>query len=124
MGTLDLSVGLMQIPNNMPDGFDWLTNTQGGANTFQDKLSTVASWVAGLQKQYPSLPNLSGTQQEDNALVLYGGFGSGDYIWMPNSSDNGWDDSYAKNNQTAAYEYVCAPTTAPNPGVRFSIQAQ
>ncbi len=126
VGTLDLFVGLMQIPNNMPDGFDWLTNTQGGANTFQDKLSAVASWVAGLQKQYPSLPNLSGTQQEDNALVLYGGYDALDYpakyyIWQPNSSDNGW----VEDTSSPAYAYVYAQaTTNQQAGVRNEIQAQ
>ena len=125
VGTLDTFVGLMQVPNGMANGFDWLTNTYDGWSIFEGKLSTVSSWVSSLQSQHSGLPSLSGSQQEDNALVLYGGYDAIDYpqtyyIWLPNSSYSGW----TQNSGSPAYSYVYAPTTDPNPGVRDSIQPE
>jgi hypothetical protein len=31
---LGLYVGLMQVPNGMPNAFDWMTNTNAGWSTF------------------------------------------------------------------------------------------
>jgi hypothetical protein len=83
----------------------------------------VQSYVSGLQAQHSGLPNLSGSQYEDNQLVLYGGYGSGAYIWVPNSNFTGWTDAAAAGNGgTLAYNYVYAPKTSNSPGVRNEIQ--
>jgi hypothetical protein len=108
----------MQVPNGMAPGFDWYTDTSTGASTFTGKYSTVQSYVSGLQAQHKSLPNLSATQYEDNELVLYGGFGSSSYIWVPNTTYTGWSEVTVTN----AYNYIYAPLSAKNPGVRNEIQ--
>ena len=82
--------------------------------------STVQSYVSAQQKGNPNLPNLTPTQYEDNQLVLYGGFGAANYIWVPNSSYTGWTEVTTGN----AYNYVYAPSTSNNPGVRNEIQPQ
>ena len=122
-------VGLMQVPNGLVDAFDWLTNTYQGLSTLEGKYPTVQSWVSGLRSQYPSLPDLSPTQYEDNEMVLYAGYNATQnpnlYIWQANSNHDGWTDAAAQaNGGTGPYNYVYAPTTASNPGVRFAIQPQ
>jgi hypothetical protein len=103
-GTLDKFVGLMMAPNSMPDAFNWLTDTSDGATIFQGKLSTVQSYVSGLQGQYPALPNLGGSQYEDNQLILYGGWwvNNSSYYWVPNPTYTGW----VANTNSPGYNYV------------------
>ncbi len=97
----DSYVGLMQVSTNMLDGFDWLTNTQGGASTFQDKLTQAKSYMTTEQSQYPSLPALTGTELENVALVYYNGISGVEY-YTPNSAGDGW----AETTNTVALNYV------------------
>jgi hypothetical protein len=104
-GTQDTYVGLMQVPNGMATGFDWYTNTSTGLSTFHGKLSIAQAYVSNLRSQYSSLPDLSGSQYEDNQLILYGGwlFGNNaNYYWVPNSTHTGW----VANSSAPGYGYV------------------
>jgi hypothetical protein len=103
-GTLDAYVGLMMVPNGMAPGFDWYTNTSNGLSIFQSKYSTVQTYVSNLRSQYSGLPNLSGSQYEDNQLILYGGWwtGNSSYYWVPNSTYTGW----VTNTSAPGYNYV------------------
>jgi hypothetical protein len=83
-------VGLMQVPNSMFDAFDWMTNTYDGYLIFQGKLAAAGRYVASQRASYPTLPDMTPTQYEDDALVIYGPFGSGGYYWVANSAYAGW----------------------------------
>ncbi|MGH9451566.1 MAG: Ig-like domain-containing protein [Terriglobia bacterium] len=85
----DSYVGLMQVPNNMLDGFDWNTDTSDGASVFQSKLSSAISYSSVEDNSYPGLPALNGTQLENVALVYYDGI-SGVEFYVPSASGNGW----------------------------------
>ncbi len=104
LGTLDQFVGLMQVPNNMSSAFDWYTNTSTGLSIFGSKLAAVQSYVSGLRAQHSSLPNLTGSQYEDNQLIRYCGWWSGDstYYWIPNAAFTGW----VANPNSPGYSYV------------------
>jgi hypothetical protein len=86
----DSYVGLMQVPNGMASGFDWYTNTSGGASIFQSKLTSANNYSSSQQKTYPNLPALAGVQLENEALVYYGGFASGTHYYTPNSTGTAW----------------------------------
>jgi hypothetical protein len=86
----DSYVGLMQEPNGMASGFDWYTNTSGGASIFQSKLTSASNYSSSQQSTYPSLPALSGVQLENEALVYYAGFASGTHYYTPNSTGTAW----------------------------------
>ncbi len=103
-GTQDVYVGLMQVPNGMAPGFDWYTNTSNGLSTFQGKYTTVQGYVSGLRSQHSGLPDLSGSQYEDNQLMLYGGWwvNNSSYYWVPNSTYTGW----VVNTSSPGYNYV------------------
>jgi len=70
---LDSAVGLMQVPNGMTSSggpaFDWYNDTSTGASTFQSKLSSAGNYSSSEHSTYPSLPALTGTQLENEALV-------------------------------------------------------
>jgi hypothetical protein len=97
---LGLFVGMMQVPNGMVNAFDWLTNTQQGANIFQTKLTDASTYVANLRSQYPQLPALSGIELENEALSRYGGFSTRYYT--VNASGNGW----VETSRTDLLQYV------------------
>ena len=65
---------MMQVPVAMDTAWDWLINTQTGANIFAEKLARATAEVANLQRTHPGLPNLTGIQLENYALGLYGGY--------------------------------------------------
>jgi len=67
-------IGMMQVPVAMDTAWDWLINTQTGANIFAEKLARATAEVANLQRTHPGLPNLTGIQLENYALGLYGGY--------------------------------------------------
>jgi hypothetical protein len=81
-------VGMMQVSNSMVNAFDWLTNTQQGANTLRTKLTDAGNYVANLRSQYPQLRALSGVELENEALSRYGGFSTRYYT--VNASGDGW----------------------------------
>jgi len=66
-------IGMMQVPVAMDPAWDWLINTQTGANIFAEKLTIATNEVTDLQTTHPGLPNLTGIQLENYALGLYGG---------------------------------------------------
>jgi hypothetical protein len=84
----DSYVGLMQVPNGMVNGFDWLTNTTAGENVFQGSLTSATNYVSNQQSLHPQLPGLSGQELEKEALSFYGGFST--RYHLVNSSGNGW----------------------------------
>ncbi len=67
-------IGMMQVPVAMDTAWDWLINTQTGANIFAQKLIIATNEVANLQAARSGLPNLTAVQLENYALGLYGGF--------------------------------------------------
>ena len=84
-------VGLMQVPNGMVNAFDWVTNTQAGSAVFQQKLTYVRNWVSGQRNGHPTLPDLSGSQYEDDALVFYGPFAVElEHYYIHNTAYSGW----------------------------------
>ena len=97
-------VGLMQVPNSRLNAFDWMTNTSQGLSIFNSKYSTVQTYVSNLQSQHSGLPNLSGSQYEDNQLILYGGWwtSNSSYYWVPNSTYAAW----VQNTSSPGYSYV------------------
>jgi hypothetical protein len=99
--TADSYVGPMQVPNNMLDGFDWISDTSDGGSIFQSKLNSASSYSSSEQKTYPSLPALTGVQLENVALVYYDGI-SGVEFYTPNASGNGW----VQTTNSVALTYV------------------
>jgi hypothetical protein len=97
----DTYVGLMQVPNGMASGFNWLTDTAEGASVFSQKLSAATTYENDERASYPSLPALTGAQLEDVALVYYGGI-SGVEFYAPNSAGNGW----VQTTNSTAINYV------------------
>ena len=83
-------VGLMQVPNAMNVAFDWIQNTQTGANIFQQKLSKAQGAVAAYQASCPGLPGLTGVQLENAAPVYYGPFAYLGPYYVPNNDCTGW----------------------------------
>ena len=83
-------VGLMQVPNGMNVAFDWIQNTQGGADIFQQKLTKAQGNGSSCQAGCPGLPGLTGVKLENDALVFYGPYaGSGPY-YVPCNDCSGW----------------------------------
>ena len=84
-------IGLMQVPVNEMDAWDWQANTQTGARLFDDKLRAATRIEGRIRRQTPNLPRLTGTQVENMGLVLYGPFASGDLTmqyYIPQVNDN------------------------------------
>ncbi len=106
----------MMVPNSLLDAFDWMTNTSQGANIFQQKLGTATTCMQTEQQAYPSLPALSGSQLEQNALVFYSGNTrctisqsscpcSDVYqslYWVPSSGGTSWTE----NTSSPGFTYV------------------
>jgi hypothetical protein len=80
-------IGLMQVPVAMAVAWDWLQNTQGGADMFATLLTQSDNHVRRLKRTNKNLPDLTGVQRENNALSLYR---SGGYYYVPNGAKNGW----------------------------------
>ena len=65
---------MMQVPVTMNMAWDWLVNTQTGADIFAEKLAMARNKVADEQRAHPGLRDLTGIELENYALGLYGGF--------------------------------------------------
>ena len=66
---------MMQVPVAMDTAWDWLVNTQAGADIFvNDKLARARNEVADARTAHPGLRELTGVELENYALGLYGGF--------------------------------------------------
>ncbi|MGH9451758.1 MAG: Ig-like domain-containing protein, partial [Terriglobia bacterium] len=106
----DSYVGLMQVPNNMLDGFDWNADTSDGAYVFEQKLSTASTCMQTERAAYSNLPALGGSQLEENALVFYSGNSGGgtcssvssNLYWVPSPDGSAW----VINPSSPGYSYV------------------
>jgi hypothetical protein len=67
-------IGLMQMPTNMVDAYNWSQNASDGVNFFyQQKLNGKAkAYEAALHQQCPSLPAFTAGDTEMDALAFYG----------------------------------------------------
>ena len=83
-------VGLMQVPPSQSTLFDWTANAATALNILQGFLSAAARYSNQEVAQYPNLPQLTALQQEQDALWLYGGYGTHGHYYVPNDSYNGW----------------------------------
>ena len=82
-------IGMMQVPVAMNTAWDWLANTQRGADVFAEKLAIASNQVANLQSTHQGLRDLSGVELENYALSLYGGFRIKYYT--PVQTEGRWD---------------------------------
>ncbi|MBU4211248.1 MAG: hypothetical protein L6437_12145 [Kiritimatiellae bacterium] len=95
-------IGMMQVPVAMDTAWDWLINTQTGADIFvNDKLVRARNKVADLQTTHPGLPNLNGVQLENYALGLYGGHSRPYYA--PDQVGGQWQWQTTKNRPLLNY---------------------
>jgi hypothetical protein len=75
-------IGLMQVPTTNPHAWNWDTNTRDGAREFDKKMviakglwaDSIKGVASKMVKGHSGMVALSGSQNEDNALMLYGGF--------------------------------------------------
>jgi hypothetical protein len=98
----------------MDDSWDWLTNTQTGADIFAQKVRSAKTFERKLRKQYRGLRALTDVERENMALVLYGPKADPDplkqyYIpqmigsiwdWVVNTANNPQGVAYADNVRT------------------------
>lgn len=88
-------IGLMQVATtgegvtsatSMAVAFDWMVNTQKGADNFNNKIARTIAYQNSQQKMIEGLPSMTGQQIEDSALARYGGFsfqGEALHYWIP-----------------------------------------
>jgi hypothetical protein len=89
-------IGLMQMPVSQANAWDWLANTNNGVNFFvTSKLARARQVTSEIIRGHPGLRELSGTELEHMALVLYGPNASSklskQYYAPAPSSSGGWD---------------------------------
>ena len=106
----------MQVPITMADAWDWLVNTQTGANIFAGKIDTAKRLERRIRQNYQGLRHLTAIEIENMALILYGPFASADlnrqyYIpqvsggavdWVENTANNPDGMAYAKDIRALA----------------------
>jgi hypothetical protein len=88
-------IGLMMVPVTFTDAWDWIANTQKGAEIFADKLATAGRIETAIRTRNPGLRVLTSSELEHMALVLYGPHGSADrsrqyYVPAPTPSGIDW----------------------------------
>ena len=81
---------MMQTPVAMDTAWNWLVNTQMGADIFVEKINIAGNQVANHQATKPELPNLTAVQLENYALGLYGGFSDRYYTPVYNGGQWNW----------------------------------
>jgi hypothetical protein len=64
-------IGLLQVPVSMTNAFDWLQNTQAGADIFNGMLGYATTYENKLRAQYTGLRALTGVEHENDALAMY-----------------------------------------------------
>ena len=79
-------VGLMQVPMNMQNAFDWTANMRAGSSLFTQKVASATNYSNAQVSSHPGLPALSGTQLEYDACVLYGPYGASGHYYVPNGT--------------------------------------
>jgi hypothetical protein len=97
-------IGLMQVEfTTMARAWDWLVNSQAGADIFAEKQSMTRGIERQLRKQYPDLPPFTAAESEKMSLLLYGGWATrleltrqyylpqligGSWKWVKNTMNN------------------------------------
>ncbi len=104
-------VGLMQMPTNQANAWDWQANTSNAARLFDDKIRAARRLEGRMRRPYKDLNRLSDVQIENVALVLYGPHASAslnmqyytvqvsdnNVQWIVNTANNGPGVAYADN---------------------------
>lgn len=81
----------VDLMGEFAEGSVSVLNTGDGSNVFKQKLTYVRSWVTGQRQGHASLPDLTGVQYENDALVFYGPYSTElQHYYVPNSAYNGW----------------------------------
>ena len=99
-------VGMMQVPPSQSTLFDWISNATSGRSIFGTKLSDAANYSAQQTAAHPTLPALTATQQEDEALWQYAGFGSSGHYYLPDATFTGWMTTTANPSGVAYAQNV------------------
>ena len=86
-------IGMMQVPVAMDTAWDWLVNTQTGADIFAEKLDATVNEVTNQQAAKPGLRDLTGVELENYALGFYGGFSDRYYTPVQNGGQWEWQTS-------------------------------
>jgi len=103
-------IGLMQMPVNQANAWDWLANTSNGVNLFNGKLAAAGRVTNRIIRAHPGLRQLNGVELEHMGLVLYG----------PHASAN-LSEQYFAPVRTATGGLDWAVNTAGNPdGVAYA----
>jgi hypothetical protein len=80
-------IGLMQVPVNIANAFDWMQNTQAGATVFTGMLQIALTRENQVRQANPGLPALNAVQRENNALAMYNtGSGVSNMYYAANAS--------------------------------------
>lgn len=96
-------IGLMQMPVNQADAWDWKANTADGTNFFlTSKLPTAVRLMKAVIASHPGLRQLTPVELEQMAVCLYGDGAKGPYsqqyyVAVPTAS-GGWDWAVTKAN--------------------------
>ncbi len=99
-------VGLMQVPPSQSTLFDWTSNAASGSSVYGQKLTAAASYSNQQTGANPTLPALTPTQQEDEALWQYAGYLSSGHYYLPNAGATGWVVTSANANGVAYVQNV------------------
>ncbi len=97
-------IGIMQVPTNMADAYDWQQNVQDGVYLFaNDKLRRAGNYEALVRQRFPRLRALTLQESELDALVYFGPaavhvsdpcnnciLGQLGAYWVPNSKGTDW----------------------------------
>lgn len=93
-----------------------MVNTQEGVNKFNQKLQISYNKINELRSQYTNLRALTSMEHENNALLLYGGFGDPnkngiieytELYYIPDSNYTNWITNYANNQSGVNYAKQC-----------------
>ena len=97
----------MQVPVNMNNAWNWLTNTQLGQATFSDKIQNIIAIVQGLvaDKKQP-VAALTQLQMEEMALLQYGG--------QAKSLDDPADQYWVIKLSAGTWQWVKNGSVTPN----------
>lgn len=105
-------IGLMQMPASVSHAWNWLSNTQGAADLFAEKIRIALSLERRIINNHPGLRPLTNVERENMALVLYGPHAAaglhnqyyravqnpdGSYGWVVNTANNPAGVAYAND---------------------------
>jgi hypothetical protein len=94
----------------MARAWDWLVNTQAGADMFDVKVRMAKANERKLRQQYPGLRSLTTLETENMALCLYGPGAGGDNLtkqyYIPQLVNGRWEWVINSANNPTGVEYV------------------